>query len=128
MPDVFTVYAAAGMKPAMYGWFAICMRHLRLFWSVLSHLLAMQKNFNNQPLESRCMSTVQLLTEIEMLAHADYVTGTLNSGIPYLVEVQCQVILCLALRLLSCWCPYCRSYLLDHHQHTLNIQCQPRRA
>ena len=75
------------MKPAIYGWLAICMRRLRLLWSVLSHLLAMQKNFNSQPLDSRCMSTVQLLIEIEMLAHADYMTGTLNSGIPYLVEV-----------------------------------------
>ena len=44
----------------------------------------MQKTFNTQPLDRRCMSTVQLLTEIEMLAHTDYMTGTLNSGIPYL--------------------------------------------
>ena len=110
---MFTVYAAAGMKPAMYGWFAICMRHLRLFWSVLSHLLAMQKNFNNQPLKSRCMSTVQLLIEIEMLAHADYMMGTLNSGIPYLVEVERHIEPSLALILLSCWRPYCRSHLSD---------------
>ena len=33
------------------------------------------------------MSTVQLLIDIENLAHADYMTGTLNSGIPYLIEV-----------------------------------------
>ena len=49
----------------------------------------MQKDFNEQALEKRCMSTVQLLIDIENLAHADYMTGTLNSGIPYLVEV-CQ--------------------------------------
>ena len=49
------------------------------------------------------MSTVQLLIEIETLAHADYMTGTLNSGIPYLVEVQCHLGPRLALRLLSCW-------------------------
>ena len=49
----------------------------------------MQKDFNDQALEKRCMSTVQLLIDIENLAHADYMTGTLNSGIPYLVEV-CQ--------------------------------------
>ncbi len=33
------------------------------------------------------MSTVQLLIDMESLAHADYMTGTLNSGIPYLIEV-----------------------------------------
>ena len=49
------------------------------------------------------MSTVQLLIDIEVLAHADYMTGTLNSGIPYLVEVQCLFGPRLTLRLLSCW-------------------------
>lgn len=49
---------------------------------------AMQKKFNNQTLAKRCMSTVQLLIDIESLAHADYMTGTLNSGIPYLIEVD----------------------------------------
>ena len=44
--------------------------------------------FNNQTLDKRCMSTVQLLLDIETLAHADYMTGTLNSGIPYLIEVH----------------------------------------
>lgn len=34
------------------------------------------------------MSTVQLLIDIEMLAHSDYMTGTLNSGIPYLIEAS----------------------------------------
>ena len=95
------------------GWLAICMRHLPLFWTVLSHLLAMQKNFNSQPLDSRCMSTMQLLSEIEMLAHADYMTGTLNSGIPYLVEVHCPVGPNLFLNVLSYWHPYCRYYLSD---------------
>ncbi|CAL8469658.1 g9199 [Coccomyxa elongata] len=46
-----------------------------------------QVEFNNQTLDKRCMSTVQLLLDIETLAHADYMTGTLNSGIPYLIEV-----------------------------------------
>lgn len=47
-----------------------------------------QVEFNNQTLDKRCMSTVQLLIDIEMLAHSDYMTGTLNSGIPYLIEVS----------------------------------------
>ena len=47
----------------------------------------MQKDYNEQSLDKRCMSTVQLLIDIENLAHADYMTGTLNSGIPYLIEV-----------------------------------------
>lgn len=47
-----------------------------------------QVEFNNQTLDKRCMSTVQLLLDIETLAHADYMTGTLNSGIPYLIEVR----------------------------------------
>ncbi len=47
----------------------------------------MQKDFNDQGLEKRCMSTVQLLIDMESLAHADYMVGTLNSGIPYLIEV-----------------------------------------
>ncbi|EIE21427.1 hypothetical protein COCSUDRAFT_56647 [Coccomyxa subellipsoidea C-169] len=46
-----------------------------------------QVEFNNQTLDKRCMSTVQLLLDIETLAHTDYMTGTLNSGIPYLIEV-----------------------------------------
>ena len=58
----------------------------------------------------RCMGTVQLLIGIEVLAHADYMTGTLNSGIPYLIEVQCKSEPHLALKLLSCWrlyrCPH----------------------
>ena len=53
----------------------------------------MQKDYNEQSLDKRCMSTVQLLIDIENLAHADYMTGTLNSGIPYLIEV--------------CACPTC---------------------
>ncbi len=48
----------------------------------------MQKDYNEQSLDKRCMSTVQLLIDIENLAHADYMTGTLNSGIPYLIEVH----------------------------------------
>jgi hypothetical protein len=44
--------------------------------------------FNNQTLDKRCMSTVQLLIDIESLSHTDYMTGTLNSGIPYLIEVR----------------------------------------
>lgn len=48
----------------------------------------MQVEFNNQTLDKRCMSTVQLLLDIETLAHTDYMTGTLNSGIPYLIEVR----------------------------------------
>ena len=47
-----------------------------------------QKEYNEQSLDKRCMSTVQLLIDIENLAHADYMTGTLNSGIPYLIEVR----------------------------------------
>ena len=94
----------------MCSWLAVSMRRLRLFWSVLSHHPAMQKTFNTQPLDRRCMSTVQLLTEIEMLAHTDYMTGTLNSGIPYLIEVQCRLQPLLAPSLLSCWRLYCCSY------------------
>ena len=44
--------------------------------------------FNNQTLDKRCMSTVQLLIDIESLSHTDYMTGTLNSGIPYLIEAR----------------------------------------
>ena len=58
----------------------------------------MQKDFNEQALEKRCMSTVQLLIDIENLAHADYMTGSLNSGIPYLVEV-CQPNSCIQLHI-----------------------------
>ena len=50
--------------------------------------LAAQVEFNNQTLDKRCMSTVQLLIDIESLSHTDYMTGTLNSGIPYLIEVR----------------------------------------
>lgn len=50
--------------------------------------MAVQVEFNNQTLDKRCMSTVQLLLDIETLAHTDYMTGTLNSGIPYLIEVR----------------------------------------
>ena len=53
----------------------------------------MQKDHNDQSLDKRCMSTVQLLVDIENLAHADYMTGTLNSGIPYLIEVRARLIL-----------------------------------
>lgn len=68
-----------------------------IFWTGLdgqpSIASALQKDFNDQALEKRCMSTVQLLIDIENLAHADYMTGTLNSGIPYLGEV-CQPTSC----------------------------------
>ena len=47
-----------------------------------------QVEFNNQTLDKRCMSTVQLLIDIESLSHTDYMTGTLNSGIPYLIEAR----------------------------------------
>jgi hypothetical protein len=56
--------------------------------------LCVQMEFNNQTLDKRCMSTVQLLIDIEMLAHADYMTGTLNSGIPYLIEVTAVLLKC----------------------------------
>lgn len=63
-----------------------------------------QVEFNNQTLDKRCMSTVQLLIDIESLSHTDYMTGTLNSGIPYLIEARPPV----TLNVGGCafWCPY----------------------
>lgn len=33
------------------------------------------------------MATLQLLVDIEVLAHTDYLVGSMNSGVPHLVEV-----------------------------------------
>lgn len=61
-------------------------------WPCLTQIMMAQVEFNNQTLDKRCMSTVQLLLDIETLAHADYMTGTLNSGIPYLIEVRTHLL------------------------------------
>lgn len=46
-----------------------------------------QEKFNDQPLPQRCTQTIQLLADMEILAHADYMVGSYNSGIPGLVEI-----------------------------------------
>ncbi len=34
------------------------------------------------------MATLQLLVDIEVLAHTDYLVGSLNSGLPHLIEAR----------------------------------------
>jgi len=34
------------------------------------------------------MATLQLLVDIEVLAHTDYLIGSLNSGLPHLIEAR----------------------------------------
>eukprot|EP00884_Botryococcus_braunii_P015095 jgi/Botrbrau1/23587/Bobra.0141s0051.1 len=46
-----------------------------------------QGKFNEQVLPQRCAQTVQLIADMEILAHTDYMVGTYNSGIPGLVEI-----------------------------------------
>lgn len=46
-----------------------------------------QDKFNEEPLPQRCTDTLQLLADIEILAHTDYAVGSYNSGIPGLVEI-----------------------------------------
>jgi hypothetical protein len=46
-----------------------------------------QEKFNDQPLPLRCTQAVQLLADIEILSHTDYMVGSYNSGIPGLVEI-----------------------------------------
>ena len=45
-----------------------------------------QYDFNAQPLEARCMGTVDFLGDIELLAHTDYAVLSYNSGLAHLVD------------------------------------------
>ncbi|KAK9826199.1 hypothetical protein WJX81_006831 [Elliptochloris bilobata] len=45
-----------------------------------------QDHFNRQTIDTKCTSTVQLLMDIELLAHADYFVGSWNSGMAVLVD------------------------------------------
>jgi len=50
----------------------------------LIHMLCMsaghlQDHFNQQSYEDKCSGTVQVLIDMELLAHTDYFVGTYNS-------------------------------------------------
>eukprot|EP00884_Botryococcus_braunii_P010355 jgi/Botrbrau1/19320/Bobra.0073s0052.1 len=46
-----------------------------------------QPDFISMPLNARCDATVQVLTDIELLAHTDYFVGSYNSGMVGLIEI-----------------------------------------
>ncbi|KAK9838524.1 hypothetical protein WJX81_005090 [Elliptochloris bilobata] len=45
-----------------------------------------QQEFNVASVRSRCAATHHLVADIELLAHTDYFVGTLNSGLPHLID------------------------------------------
>lgn len=46
----------------------------------------LQDHFNQQSFEDRCSGTVQVLIDMELLAHADYFVGSYNSRWPRVVQ------------------------------------------
>lgn len=46
-----------------------------------------QESFNQQSISERCTQTLQLLSDMEILAQTDYMVGSYNSGIPGIVEI-----------------------------------------
>ncbi|CAL8469526.1 g9067 [Coccomyxa elongata] len=44
-----------------------------------------QGAFNSLPLQERCKETIQLIKDLEMMAHADYFVGSSTSGIPHII-------------------------------------------
>lgn len=46
-----------------------------------------QVKFNNLPLQQRCQGTIDLIVDIEVLAHTDYFIGSYTSGLPQLIEL-----------------------------------------
>ena len=46
----------------------------------------LQDLFNQQSFEDRCSGTVQLLIDMELLAHTDYFVGSYNSRWPRVVQ------------------------------------------
>ncbi|BDA44737.1 hypothetical protein COCOBI_06-2150 [Coccomyxa sp. Obi] len=44
-----------------------------------------QGTFNSLPLQERCKETIQLIKDLEMMAHADYFVGSSTSGIPHII-------------------------------------------
>ena len=46
-----------------------------------------QLEFNRSPLHVKCIETLRLIIEIEMLAHADFFVGSHHSNIAWLVDL-----------------------------------------
>lgn len=46
----------------------------------------LQDHFNQQSFEDKCSGTVQLLIDMELLAHTDYFIGSYNSRWPRVVQ------------------------------------------
>ena len=46
----------------------------------------LQDHFNQQSFEDRCSRTVQVLIDMELLAHTDYFVGSYNSRWPRVVQ------------------------------------------
>ncbi len=46
-----------------------------------------QNAFNNLPQKVRCRATLQLLVDIEVLAHTDFFVGSWTSGLPGLIDM-----------------------------------------
>jgi hypothetical protein len=46
-----------------------------------------QSTFNSLPQKVRCRATLQLLLDIEVMAHADYFIGSWTSGLPGLIDM-----------------------------------------
>ena len=59
-------------------------------WLTCTHALAgaghLQDHFNQQSWEDKCSGTVQLLIDMELLAHTDYFVGSYNSRWPRVVQ------------------------------------------
>ncbi|KAK9840749.1 hypothetical protein WJX81_002183 [Elliptochloris bilobata] len=51
-----------------------------------------QAQFNSLPYEERCEQSMRLLTDMEIMAHADYFVGTFNSGMPWMIDTMRHVL------------------------------------